>query len=109
MSEPAPPASLIVPALVRQVSAAGGFATVLNKGSPYGSALLLVHRWQADVRAYERVPGPDGRPTWRLAANGTESVDSFLARQRRFDPDMWVIELDVANPERFVPDMPPVD
>ncbi len=104
-SAPQPPASLVIPALIRQVSAAGGFATVLAKGSSFGSALLLVHRWQGEVRAFERLPSLDGQPAWRLAADGEEAVARFLDRQRRFDPDLWVIELDVAELQRFVPDI----
>lgn len=105
MSEPVPPASLVIPALVRRVSSAGGFATVLARGSNHGSAMLLVHRNRGLVRAYERVPGPDLVPRWRMAAQGEDAVAAFLARQRRFDADLWVIELDIAELERFVPDI----
>ncbi len=97
------PASTLVPALVRQVQGAGGFATVLRKGSQWGAALLLVHRQGATVAAYEKVPTLDGRPSWRLAAEGAEPVQSFIDRQARFDPDLWVLELDIAALERFVP------
>lgn len=97
------PASTLVPALVRQVQGAGGFATVLRKGSEWGAALVLVHRHGAEVAAYEKVPTLDGSPSWRRAAEGTEAVDSFVDRQARFDPDLWVVELDIAALERFVP------
>lgn len=103
MAEPQPPASLIVPALVRQVAAEGGFATILAKGSAFGSAMLLLHRYRATVVAYERLPRMDGAPAWRAAAEGQDAVDAFIARQRRFDPDLWVVELDVAELTRFVP------
>ena len=26
----------------------------------------------------------------------------FLAKRTRFDPDLWAIELDIADPERFI-------
>jgi hypothetical protein len=103
LPEHALPASTLVPALVRQVQGAGGFATVLRKGSEWGAALLLVHRQGADVMAYEKVPTLDGRSSWRLAAQGTEPVQSLIDRQVRFDPDMWVLELDIADIQRFVP------
>lgn len=109
MSEPAPPASLIVPALVRQVASAGGFATVLHKGSDFGSALLLVHRRPGAISAHERLPRIDGRPQWTCAAEGEEAVSAFIERQRRFDSDLWVVELDIADVARFVPDWPPDD
>jgi hypothetical protein len=97
------PASTLVPALVRQVQAAGGFATVLRRGSQWGAALILVHRQQARVAAHEKVPTLDGTPSWRQAAEGEEAVSAFVDRQVRFDPDIWVLELDIAGLERFVP------
>jgi hypothetical protein len=105
-AEPQPPASLLVPAMVRQVQAAGGFATVLRKGSEWGSSLILVHRRGPHVGAYEKVPTLTGAPSWRLAAEGDSSVSDFVAAQQRFDSDLWVLELDTADPARFVPGWP---
>jgi hypothetical protein len=106
LAEPQPPASLLVPAMVRQVQGAGGFATVLAKGSEWGSALLVVHRQGAFVGAYEKVPTMSGAPSWRLAAEGDSAVSTFVATQQRFDSDLWVLELDIADPARFVPGWP---
>jgi hypothetical protein len=98
----------VVPALVRQVFAAGGFATVLAKGHEGGSALLLVHRMvNGESRAYERVPDLAGGAVWRLAAEGEAAVDRFCARSRAFDPDLWIVELAVPDPARFVAGFPP--
>lgn len=101
------PASLLVPALIRQVFAEGGAATVLHKGHSSGHAVILVHQpATGDPRAFERVPGLGGTPQWRLAASGDEAVERFCARQRSFDPDIWILELSVAAPERFVAGLP---
>lgn len=102
------PAATIVSALVRQVHAAGGFATVLGRGGPYGSAMIIVHRTTSApyVTAYERLPDIRNRNIWHAAAAGEEAVESWLGRQRRFDPDLWIVELDIANPARFVPGFP---
>ena len=106
MSEPQPPASLLVPAIVRQVQAEGGFATVLAKGSNYGSALVVVTRDGEKVTVFEKVPNLSGTPDWRVAAQGESEVSAFVERQRRFDADLWVLELDIAKPARFVPGLP---
>ncbi len=29
-------------------------------------------------------------------------IADFLARRTRFDDDLWAIELDIADPERFI-------
>ena len=86
---------------------AGGFATVLLKGSSFGSALLVVTRDAGVPAAFEKIPGPSGEADWRLAAEGEAEVATFLARQHRFDSDLWALELDIAAPERFVPGLPP--
>jgi hypothetical protein len=108
-AEPPLPASTLAPALLRMVQGAGGFATILARGSEWGGAMLIVHRSGADVRVYEKLPAPDGEDAWRAAASGEAAVDSFVARQRRFDPDLWVIELDIPALERFVPGFGPRD
>ena len=103
------PASSLVPALVRMVNGAGGFATVIARGSEWGGALLLLHRFGRDIVAYEKMPSLDGTPLWRTAASGEEKVAEFAARQQRFDPDLWILELDIADPARFVPGLPASD
>jgi hypothetical protein len=32
----------------------------------------------------------------------SEEVAAFLANRRQFDPDLWLLELDIAEPERFI-------
>lgn len=109
MSEAVLPASTLVPALVRMVNGAGGFAAVIHKGSEWGGALLILHRTGQDIVAYEKLPSLDGAPLWRSAARGEAAVADFAARQQRFDPDLWVLELDIADPARFVPGLPASD
>lgn len=78
---------------------------MIARGSPFGSALLIIHRWQGQVRAFERMPDLGKGPVWRPAANGEDAVGAFVARQQRFDPELWIVELDVAELQRFVPDI----
>jgi hypothetical protein len=101
------PASLLADGLIRAVNAAGGFATVLARGHAQGAALLLViERRGGEPLAFERVPDPRGEPAWREAARGREAVARFCERQRGFDPDLWIVELDVPDPARFVEGLP---
>ncbi len=82
---------------------------MLAKGSEWGSALLIVHRAAGISKAYEKVPTLTGEPSWRLAAEGDSAVEKFVSGQRRFDMDLWVLELDIADVARFVPGMTAVD
>ena len=34
-----------------------------------------------------------------------EEFERFLARRRKFDPDLWVLELDIASSQRFADEM----
>lgn len=97
----------MVPALVRMVHGAGGFATILCRGSAWGAAMLIVHRHGPDVQLFERLPLLTGGSVWQAAASGEDATTAFIERQRRFDPDLWVVELDIADPARFIPGFPP--
>ena len=33
---------------------------------------------------------------------GSDELRAFLAKRMRFDPDLWIVELDIADPERFI-------
>jgi len=87
------------------VQAAGGFATVLARGTQWGGALILVHRAKGQVAAYEKPPSLDGAERWVRVVEGEDAVAAFVAAQRKFDSDLWVLELDIADPARFVPGM----
>ncbi len=101
------PAKLEVSGLVRQIETEGGFATILNKGDAEGGALLLIVSSRGrHVASLERILGVSGDYEWRLTgptdSPGSEELRSFLAKRTRFDPDLWIIELDIADPERFI-------
>jgi hypothetical protein len=100
-------ASVEAAGIVRRVEGFGGFATVLKRGDPErGSLLLVVSSRGRHIACLERVLGPDGTYRWQ-ASGPAESASSaeitdFLARRARFDEDCWAIELDIAEPERFI-------
>ncbi len=88
--------------MLRRVHAAGDFATVVHRGDDVAGSVALIHRDRAGgVRALARTLGPEGSYVWRTAATG-ESVETWVTRQRGFDPDLWVIELDTPDPARFI-------
>lgn len=101
------PAHLEVAGILRRAAAQGDFAAVIKKGDPdRGSLLLFVSSRGAHVGCLERVLALSGRYHWQSVGPG-ESASSadlaeFLARRTRFDEDLWAIELDIADPERFI-------
>jgi hypothetical protein len=54
----------------------------------------------------ERALGSDGTYAWEQVGPPESAIDAdladFLKRRTRFDPDSWLIELDIAQPERFI-------
>jgi len=92
---------------LRRVAAAGDFATVMRKGdAERGSLLIFVTSRGQNIAILERVLSPDGGYQWRATkaaeSPGSENMVNFLARRARFDDDLWAIELDIADPERFI-------
>lgn len=105
------PAHLEVSGLIRQVEAAGGFATVLRKGERVAGTILVVLAENGkDMRAYERMPQLDGTRSWHCAMRQTgengPDFDAYLRRRASQDPDLWLIELDIADGERFIGNPP---
>ncbi|MDF2637784.1 MAG: hypothetical protein K0R64_768 [Novosphingobium lindaniclasticum] len=109
------PAHLEVSSYIRAVQAEGGFGTVLSKGErDAGTIMLVLVENGENARAYERMPGLDGTRAWHCTrrqepgADFSALIDSRLAfsdyiEKRGFqDPDLWIVELDVAKPERFI-------
>jgi hypothetical protein len=98
--------SVVVSGLIRKAETQGGFAAVLARGdSTAGAILLVLAERGGDPSALERVLKSDGNYSWEEAATGQEGVSELIARRRRFDPDVWVLELDVPSAERFAAEM----
>jgi hypothetical protein len=101
------PAHIEVSALVRQVNAAGGFATVLAKGEPDAGTILVVTCCNGkESRLWERMPTLDGGRAWtcsRIAEAGNEAdFSDYVNRRKSQDSDLWIVELDIAQGERFI-------
>ena len=119
MLEPRLASHLLISALRRKVEAAGGFATVIASGDKMAGAIILVCRPQNGTShtgendpvfpqkpaILEREPTLEGPGAWvPISAqniDNEEKISEYLAKRRRADPDLWIIELDVAHAERF--------
>jgi len=98
--------SIFVSALIRQVNGEGGFATVLNKGAEEAGAIFIIH---AKSRLVSDLYGPapqsffedsnSGERVFELLASeeGTTQIRDRVNAQRRFDPDCWVVELELSG------------
>lgn len=78
---------------------------MLAKGDATAGAILIVAQERGEnPRLLERGIGPDGRT--EIIATGpageSEEITDYWIRRRRGDPDLWVVEVDIAAAERFV-------
>jgi hypothetical protein len=103
-------ASVMVGALLRLAEREGGFGAVLAKGDPSaGSVLVILLERGRKSRIMERLLRPDGDYSWQETmtpqADDNGETEKFVARRRQFDPDIWIVELDIPSPERFAAEM----
>jgi hypothetical protein len=99
--------SVEVAALIRRCEQNGDFATVIRKGDDdRGAILILLSSRGAHIGCFERALTMEGAYRWASVGPGlsaeSREVADFLAKRARFDDDMWAIELDTADPERFI-------
>jgi hypothetical protein len=101
------PTHVEVNGLIRAVQGAGGFATVIAKGErDAGTMLIICCENATNVRLYERMPHLDGTRKWTMTRrqdpeNPSDFTEYWQLRTYQ-DSDLWVVELDVANAERFI-------
>lgn len=86
---------------LRRCSAEGVFAHVAKKGDPdAGQVFIKVYLGNGRARLRARMPDDDGRLVWQApieecdGAAEEAAVDAYLAREAKFDPDFWIIEIE---------------
>lgn len=109
MIEPRLAASVRIEALKRFTSAAGGFATIIARGDPVSGAILIARSIRGQDNAlFESFLGLAGKPDWQEvwseesgSALARGSMAEYIDRRRARDPDLWIIELDIASRAQF--------
>ena len=101
------PAHVEVAGLIRAVQSAGGFAAVIQKGERDSGTILVVSVENgANMRIFERMPDIDGNRIWVQTKyqdpDNKQEIQNYLDRRAVQDLDMWIVELDIADGERFI-------
>ena len=101
--------SVLASALLRRAQDEGGFGAVLAKGDPTAGAIAVILAEKGRKACFlERLLLPDGSYSWqssRQDIENEEDFNAFLQRRRKSDPDLWILELDIASVERFAAEM----
>ncbi len=106
MSGPRLAASVAVSALIRQAASEGGSAMLLAKGDATAGALLVILADRGvPIACRERGLLPRGEQGW-IHTGPTDLADplalaAYLEKRRRFDSDLWVVEIDGLAPDRL--------
>jgi hypothetical protein len=97
---------LWVSALLRRVFGAGGFAAVVKRGATEAGAVFVLARGRlGDVSLFGPAPQtsydsakPDDRFLTLLGAGDDAAMlDARLEREKKFDPDIWVVEIEAGT------------
>lgn len=96
---------LWVSALMRRVFSAGGFAAIVNRGSPEAGAVhVLTRNRLGEMSLFSPAPQtsydtskPDERLFSAVRDLTNDQIEARLEKERKFDPDIWIVELEVAS------------
>jgi hypothetical protein len=97
---------MLVDVLIRRVQAAGGFAAILHRGNDSAGTIVLIcsDRGQA-IDILEKTTDLDGRVSWRAVGEPHAASANWMVeygeKRVRGDPDLWLVELDIAGAARF--------
>lgn len=91
-----------VSALVKRVFSGGGFAAIVKRGSAEAGAVFVILRDRmggaalfgpAPQTSYDTAK-PDERYFTRYDIEDETALDARLEKEKRFDSDIWVVEIE---------------
>ncbi|MDK1375591.1 MULTISPECIES: DUF1491 family protein [unclassified Sinorhizobium] len=95
---------IFVSSLVRRVFALGGYAAVLRRGAQEAGAIFIRQRSRVGIETLY-APAPqnffeDEADTTRkfeirMQDTDADHIDSALSSEIRFDPDCWIVEIEL--------------
>ena len=107
MVEPRLKSKLTIAAWLRIADAAGKPGMVLKRGDPDAGAILMVLRGRAGTLVLSQTRNAAGDEAW-IRLSGTDPIDqaatdALIARQIRFDSDIWAVEFESPDLKPPVP------
>lgn len=104
--------ALWVGAFTARLRAAGESYYIIHKGDAERGGVLLKRRVNRDeVTLHEPGVGPDGRRGWlddnSLPVLSEGEADAKIAKRRRIDGDLWVVEVDDPHRRLRLDEPPP--
>jgi hypothetical protein len=99
-------AGFYVKALIRRAEVAGAAAFVVRRGAEEAGAVILkISRLDGTCIVLDRARRGDGELVWvrPLGENADEAASAkYFEKQMRFDPDLWIVEIEDREGRAFV-------
>ena len=100
------PTDFWVSALLRRAEQGGGFPAVIRRGDPRAGAVLVkvIDRRAGRSDLYAEAVRGEGERVWMrpTAAEDEAAQDAYAERALRFDPDLWIVEIDDPKGRHFL-------
>ncbi len=101
MAEPRLKAGIWVKMALRLADRDGRPGAVLRRGDADSGGVLAVLRGRDGLMVLSQMRTAEGELAW-MRATGADpvdqaAVDTYVARQVRFDPDIWVVEFEAPD------------
>jgi hypothetical protein len=98
---------LWIKALIRRCDIAAIAVAVVTRGDrDSGTVLLKFNARHEGCSVLAQARSSEGELIWMRATGPTPVVesdaDAYIARQRRYDSDLWVVEIECASPTTVV-------
>jgi len=111
MAEPRLKSEIRAAALIRRAQREGAFAVVARRGDPdAGSIAVKVYQGSGRAKLYVEARDDNGKAVWREpfdrdgASVAETEIDAYLDKERRFDSDLWIIEIEDRAGRSFTDD-----
>jgi hypothetical protein len=97
-----------VKAIIRRAELAGAHAFLVRRGQEEAGALFLkLSRLDGSFTILNQARRGDGELVWtRPLGDGADesAVNAYLEKQLRFDPDLWILEIEDCQGRAFLDD-----
>ena len=99
-------AGIFVRAIIRRAEVAGAAAFVVRKGSEEAGAIFLkIARLDGTSLVLSQARRGEGELVWVKPlgdAADDEAASKYFEKQMRFDPDLWIVEIEDREGRTFV-------
>jgi len=99
------PTDFWVAALLKRTEQGGGFAYVTRRGDQRAGTVILrlLHLREGRHRLLRLVNTGEGARWIRpIRSDAPEEMEAYIDREKRFDPDLWVIDIEDTEGRHFL-------